>query len=632
MQIVKLASVLLDESPQFLAHPTLLYRSTAPARCVDRESNVWEFLGSGSHDFTTFFNALSVQKWKTYTIADSFWLHLEVKGGPFAITVTRADMFSWDTELIEDSRFDVAESGDWMELNIKLPAAPEDIIEGFLFDIQDTAVQLRNAYYYTEVSDEAVRPVELALCTTTFKKESYIERNIQLVKDCILASGEPIADHFTQHVVDNGRTLDVAELEADRVHVYPNDNVGGAGGYARGMIAAMEQTPKATHVLLMDDDVLISPESILRTYSLLSIVNDEHKDDFISGAMMDLFEPDVRWEDTGFVTWDGDCLPKKTAAHIGLLHEVVSNELEDPFAGFEGYEDREQSYAGWWYCVIPVTTIEEYGLPLPVFVRYDDIEYSLRCDAQFMTMNGICLWHPSFNRRYSAAVERYQVIRNCLTAQFVTGIAPRSDFFSKFYHTVQLELKKFNYTNAELALEGFEDFLKGPSFFEVPENTRQRFMEANKNAEQLIPFSELKLQAEAEGIDLSSLQSADFQKGSNMGENRTLPQRLWDYASFNGQRLAWGYVKEGSAAIIDVAGWLYPGDRIRRRDTIVAVDLENRKGVIRHLDKKRFDEVWDRYRADIKKFKADEDRLRREYSEAKDRFTSVEFWKEYLDL
>lgn len=40
------------------------------------------------------------------------------------------------------------------------------------------------------------------------------------------------------------------------------------------MIEAMEQAPRATHVLLMDDDVSISPESIIRTFNLLSIVND----------------------------------------------------------------------------------------------------------------------------------------------------------------------------------------------------------------------------------------------------------------------------------------------------------------------------------------------------------------------
>lgn len=68
--------------------------------------------------------------------------------------------------------------------------------------------------------------------------------------------------------------------------VIPNDNVGGAGGFTRGMITAMEQNPKATNILLMDDDVAVSPESIKRTYNLLRILKPEHREDMISGAML----------------------------------------------------------------------------------------------------------------------------------------------------------------------------------------------------------------------------------------------------------------------------------------------------------------------------------------------------------
>lgn len=633
MQPFKLANILLDDTPQFLEAPTLLVRSAAPYRRAERGSSEWVFEGPGQHDFTTFFNGLSVQKWCEYTVAREFHLHLEVKGCAFTLVQTRADLFSWDTGVIEGSDQEVAASQDWHNVDVTLPAADGDLIEAFMLRIADEgSVHLRNAYYYTLVDPAQIRPVELALCTTTFKKESYIERNIRLVKDHILASDEPIATHFTQHVVDNGRTLDVAALEADRVHIHPNDNVGGSGGYARGMIAALEQTPKATHTLLMDDDVIIQPESIIRTYNLLSLVDDAHVNHFVSGAMMDLFEPDIRWEDTGFVTKEGDCLPLKMPAHIGLLHEVASNEVSSDHSELEGSEDQAQQYAGWWYCVIPVSQIEKNGLPLPIFVRFDDVEYALRCHARFMTMNGICLWHPSFNRRYSAAVERYQVVRNGFIASFTTGIAPQSNFTSKLYHTVQLELKKFNYTNADLALEGFEDFLKGPDYLLDPARIQQRFMDANRNAEKLVPFSELRAEAERAGIDLSHIQDADSQKATNVGENRTFPQRIWDFATFNGQRFALGYIKPGPAALIDVAGWLYPGNRIRRRDTIVAVDLENQKGVIRHLDKKRFDEVWGRYKRDMKTYKANEKRLREEYAAARERFTSVAFWKQYLKM
>lgn len=126
------------------------------------------------------------------------------------------------------------------------------------FQIATTAAtEIRNGYY--EVSfDGEPRDVELSIATTTFRKEKFIERNIELVKTELLASDYDIAKHLTMHVIDNGSTLDAAALSDEHVIVTPNENVGGAGGFARGMIESLEQSTPATHVLLMDDDVEVS--------------------------------------------------------------------------------------------------------------------------------------------------------------------------------------------------------------------------------------------------------------------------------------------------------------------------------------------------------------------------------------
>ncbi len=628
----KLANILLENNEQFLSEPQLLCRPTAPFHTSRHDPSAWVFEGPGRFDFTTFFNALSVRKWREYTIAKRFFLHLEYKGGSFSLAASRADMFSWDAELVPGSERQVAASDEWQTLDVELPGSPEDVLEAFVLTVASAPVYLRKSYYYTEVDPADVRPVELALCTTTFKKESFIEHNIKLVKEQILTDEGSIAQHFTQHVVDNGRTLDVEALQADRVRIHPNDNVGGSGGYARGMIEAMDQTPKATHVLLMDDDVVISPESIKRTYNLLQILNAEHKDWFVSGAMMDLFEPNQRWEDTGFVTFVGDCIPRKEKANVAQLHEVMRNELPEKLPSNMDFRDHEQGYAGWWYCVIPMTAIEQYGLPLPIFVRYDDIEYGIRCHAQFMTMNGICLWHPSFPRRYSAAVERYQVMRNQFIGQLTTGMAALSDFEFKLKMTVRLDLKKFNYTDARLALQGFEDFLKGPDFIEQPGLVEDRFMAANRNKEQLVSFEELRRQAEERGVDLSGISRVKDREDTPRVESRTIVERAQDFLTFNGQRINAGYVRKNTVAFIDVAGWLYPAEEMRRRDTIVAVDLENRKGVIRHLDQKQFREVWDRLNNDLAYYHKNKERLQAEYAAAAPRWTSVPFWRNYLKM
>ena len=99
-------------------------------------------------------------------------------------------------------------------------------------------------------------------------------------------SDEPAGQHIVMRVVDNGRTLDTEKYNSEYVHIYPNQNVGGAGGFTRGIIESMDAEKKPTHIILMDDDVKILPESLIRTYSLLAIMKDEYDSHFISGAML----------------------------------------------------------------------------------------------------------------------------------------------------------------------------------------------------------------------------------------------------------------------------------------------------------------------------------------------------------
>ena len=619
----KLANMILGELPQFVQEPALCCRSTS---ILKEESGTLRLFGAGVYDFTTFFGALSTLKYRAYTVAKDFYIHLEVKGAACELLQTRADSFTWDNaETIEETKVAFPASDEWVVYDEKLLASGADVLNAVLLSTTGE-VLIRNAYYYTVLDDGALRPVELALATTTFKKEAYIKRNIGLVKNYILASDEEISRHFHMHVVDNGRSLDVEELQTPNVSIYPNDNVGGAGGFARGMIAALEQEPQATHVLLMDDDVVISPESIIRTYNLLRIVNDEYADAFISGAMMKLDEPEIRWEDTGFMTYGGFCRPIKPVMRMNVLHDVVSNETFIKPVDIPAYRDTLQEYAAWWYCCIPISQVKDNGLPLPIFVRYDDVEYGLRCKPKFITMNGLCIWHSSFENRYNAAVERYQTTRNAFIAQNISGIAKASNFLHEFHHNVQLELKKFNYKSAELAIEGFEDFLKGPEFIMRP-IAEERFMYANRVKEKLLPFEEVHDEAMKYGVDLYSLTADDIVRDFP----RTRGESMEDFITFNGQRLR-DYTVTGRVGVIDVRGWEYPAGKIRRAETLIVVDTYAKTAAVRHKDTAKFKELWTRYKKDVKYYKAHREELSKAYAAVKDEITSIAYWKRYLGI
>lgn len=623
MHKYKIMNILCSDAEQFLEAPGLLVHASKPL--LHSDDSVIRLSAGGTYDFMTYFNALSIRKWQEYTVAKDFGLHVEVRGGGGSISLTVADAFDYVPR--ETNRIvDFASSDSWNSLDLDLLSCSDNVLEAFLIRCRGD-VEVRNAYYYARVPSDCIRPVELAICTTTFKKEDYISRNIDLVRREILHSSEFAAGHVAMHVVDNGRTLDPAEFEDDGIHIHPNPNAGGAGGFARGMIEAMEQTPKATHVLLMDDDVLVSPESILRTYNLLSLLNDEYKEAFVSGAMMNMEEPALRWEEMGFIGFDGAFHPVKPAAHMTTVHDVVDGEVYDIPVYMPGCSDQEQVYAAWWYCVIPMTQIMRNGLPLPVFVRGDDVEYSRRCKPRFMSMNGICIWHNAFHTRYNAAQERYQMTRNCLIDQFTSDIAPHADFIGSMEKAFEAELRKFNYDNAELILKGFEDFLEGPSWIMQP-NAQQAFMDANQNAEKLVPFDELMPQLDELGIKISEL--TDWKVWRDLPYSRK--DRLIDRFTHNGQKGSGRYTQSGKVAVIDNVGWSEVDGKIRGADTIVALDMPSKRGAIRHINRERFRELSSRFKSDMERFDKNKDALLHDYRFAREEMTSVDFWKRYLGI
>ena len=629
----KLANVLLDDMRQFHEAPRLFCHSSTTVLPAG-DDGIATLTRAGSFDFLTYFNGLSVIKWREYTIADNFHLHFEAKGAAAKYSQTHADSYDYYAQIVEGSEVDIPASEEWSSYDFDLAAAPHDVLVSFRLETEG-AFEIRNAFFFTEVDESKIRNVELAVSTTTFRKESYITHNIELVRTHILESDEFISKHFRMYVIDNGRTLDIEALSGGGIAIYPNENVGGAGGFAYGMLLAQEQED-VTHILLMDDDVEMSPESFIRTFSILSLVNDKYSEAFLSGAMMDYDLPDSRWEDLGYMTSAGVCRAVKPTRVMTELHDVIMDESFLP--DFASYPDLAQMYAAWWYCCIPLAQIRRNGMPLPIFVRYDDIEYGQRCAPKFMTMNGICVWHLNFHMRYNEAVERYQTSRNGLITQFTTGVSPQSNFLTEITHSFRIELIKFNYTGAELLLEGFEDFMKGPDFIAARGVAEKTFMDANRKKEKLVPIEVIRDEAIAlTGRDILLMGHDEIERDIPYTGRQHNPIFMMGYRrivrdTLNGQ--LFGKIKPaiGDTAIIEAYGWVYVVGRLAGVDHIVAIDVPNRKGTIRHRDPERAKALWKRFTDDLKTFNKEKGRLQEEYAAARPRLTSLEFWREYLGL
>lgn len=637
----KLSNLVLKPSEFLSDHKDLFFRTDSNVQ-YDNTKDALFF--SGTVDFLTYFNCCSVGKWEQYTNVKHIKLHLVLSGDicfiQFNAAKTKHDKPVATEEgkrlVFDDSkRVKTSNGREAYSFDLDLPQTEESVV-GFTITTHGEAC-LFEAYYYAEVDEKQIRPVKLALSTTTFKKEEYIVPNIELVKREIINCDDPIADNFHMFVIDNGQTLDWQNLSDLAVTVVPNKNVGGSGGFARGMMEALSSDEGFTHVLLMDDDVRISTESLKRTYNLLSLTKDEYKDAFINGAMLAIEKPNMQFEDVSYVVNSGAYRKVKENLFINNVEDISENEsinVEVP-----------HSYGAWWYSCIPVSRIKEQGLPLPLFVRCDDVEYGMRTNPTYMTMNGICVWHEAFEGRFRASVDCYQYVRNFLIMIAADDCASEKLFLSRMERNIRLHLRTMEYDTADLFLDGFEDYLKGPEY--LAQVSGEDLMKKNgaKN-EKLVPVEDLPLNIEDLHIKPKVLtwskEEIKRRENKDLIEKRdtSLPKRLFGSVKHNGMRL-WRtlpydrhYLPESllkdKPKPVFYSGLATCGAYTMGSKTLVALDKEAKNGAVRHYDKSRWDSIHQRLR-ELKKIHKERGReIRKSYKDALPYLTSWEFWNEYL--
>ena len=555
-------------------------------------------------EFFTYFNSFSIKKWKHYTNISNVSLHLKIKGHFFINTFghyIRNNII--EKEISDDIYYNYDEP---KELVINFEQERSSVVAFQISALSECEIYF--GYYATEIDEEFVRNVDISIATTTFKKEEYITKNAEMLKKEILYCDEDFSEHFFVNIIDNGRTLNPKDFNGSRMRVFPNQNVGGSGGYARGMIEALRNKKKPTHILLMDDDVIINPESFKRTFYLLRLLKDEFTDYFISGAMLFYEKMNVQHEDVGYVHKDGSYGPQKPSFELQKWDSVVRNE-----ENFTEYDDR---YAGWWYCCIPTKYIEENNLPLPLFIRGDDVEYSLRNNAKFITLNGICIWHMGFVMKYNAAMELYQVHRNSLIFQAFSGVCPDIDFIERITDFFKVEIRRFNYDSCELLLESIDDFLKGPDFLLKPDGERIMKEHSALN-EKLTPLSDYP----DIHVDIDSIYKFEPLK---------FWQKVFYKLTYNGHIYPKFLLKDEPGVI--AYDWFNCPKKQYKRKVLLSVNPYENTGAIRVLSRKRFLKLRHHYKKTMRNYNKNHKRVEKQYRIQREKFTSYEFWMKYLGI
>ena len=346
------------------------------------EDHTYSFKKNGELFSNTYFNSFCSPKWYRYTVIDEIIVSLRLKGN-FEISLVKS--FLADNEIINNTVKQLYSSSEekksiTFKYNFSL-----DQFDGFYY-LKLKAIENDSIFYGGEIlTDKApINQIKMGAVICTFKRENFIYKNLDLFKYNILKNqNSQLKEQLDLFVIDNAGTLDHKYFDHNQLHLIQNKNVGGAGGFTRGIIEVLESTLPYTHVLLMDDDALLDINSLERTYAFLSYTKKQHSDLYIGGATLRLDKQNIQLE-SGAV-WNNNLLFNiKQNLDLTSVADILFNDLEE-----------SRSYNAWVFSCIPLESLSPSNLPLPLFVRGDDMEFGIRNSKKIITMNGICAWSTS---------------------------------------------------------------------------------------------------------------------------------------------------------------------------------------------------------------------------------------------
>lgn len=415
----------------------LIFKNNSTAKF---ESHSFIFKKNDFLILDTYFSSFSVGKWKNNTDIKNLSLNIEFHGD-ILVKIRHIEPGENIQDFTQKHLHAKPEDGFISQsINIDNFSQLNGIFTIEIFANSDSVI--KDIYWGT------VQPpkynVQLAIVITTFNRQEAVSQSVEKITSQL---SKDLDYHI--FVIDNGSNLNLDYLHAQNLTVIPSQNFGGAGGFSRGLDEVFK-AGKFTHCLFMDDDASCLMESIERAYHFLQYATSDKLS--IAGAM--LYASNPTWQHESGAQFNGYCIPLKHNLDLTQLGVLVENER---------YEKID--YAGWWFFMFPLKYVNQYAYPF--FVRGDDSNFSIQQDFDIQTLNGVGSWQESFACKSSPMTE-YLDMRYHLAHKFHIDYLPddAEDVLRTFWKFIRRNNNKYLYESAEACCLAFEDFMKGPAYFE----------------------------------------------------------------------------------------------------------------------------------------------------------------------
>ena len=444
-------SLYLEEAP----------RNEKRAHAPDRTSV--RLSGESEVSFATYFNAFPASYWRRWTVLETVVLRVELTGN------ARVDLYR---SKIDGSR--IAIGGDLVKVD---PKAGRGVFEyetdlgpfedgGWIwFDVTaDSDTEIISAGWYATVGEEGLPAKRVTVGIPTFNRpDDAVAAIAALTSDPLVdavVDAVIMPDQGTRKVVDEPGYTEAADALGDRLHIFDQGNLGGSGGYSRIMYEALRLTD-SPYVLYMDDDIAIEPDSILRALAFARFAKSPM---LVGGQMLNL-------QDRSHLHCMGEVIDRNAfmwtaAPFVEYDHDFSEYPLKDKENSKNLHRRIDVDGNGWWMCLIPRVAAEEIGLPLPLFIKWDDWDYGLRAARAgypTATVPGIAIWHMAWSDKDDAIDwQAYFHLRNRLVVASLYTDGSINGILKSMAKATAKHLLCLEYSTVAIQNEAIRDFLAGP--------------------------------------------------------------------------------------------------------------------------------------------------------------------------
>jgi galactofuranosylgalactofuranosylrhamnosyl-N-acetylglucosaminyl-diphospho-decaprenol beta-1,5/1,6-galactofuranosyltransferase len=570
--------------------------------------------------FGTYCNAFPASYWRRWTIVDQVTLTVEAEGSGPTIIVYKS------TAMGHAQRVDAASTEDQPTGRFTFDLTLKPFVDGgwYWYDVVagDDDVVVRSAEWTAEVPADRAQHGTVDIAITTMNRPDFVAKLLGQ-----LADTEELQPYIDQVMVMEQGTQLMRDSEfypaaekslGDKLRVIEQGNLGGSGGYARGQLESVRKGT-ATYAMMMDDDVVCEPEGIIRAVTFGDLAK---RPTLVGGHMFSIYnraqlhsfgeivQPWRFWWQTrldGYSQWD---LAARNLRSARWLHKRA-----------------DVDFNGWFMCLIPRLVLEDVGLGLPLFIKWDDSEFGLRAkEAGYPTVTfpGAAVWHvPWTDKNDGLDWQSYFHQRNRFVAALLHSPYPNGGRMVRESLNHQIKhLVSMQYATAEMRHRALEDVLAGP--YALHGQLATKLGEINAFAKQ---FSDMQLV-----IDRDDLPPVRRTKPPRKGkDDNEIPGRLSTLMTAGlapirqlrpVRKLSREY-PEAELPAMDAAWY-----RLARYDSAIVSMNDGNSAALYRRDPARFRDLMKRTLEIHERFRREWPRLAAEYRAALGDITSPEAWEE----